>query len=367
MLTDRQVRATRAVERACSDASGVVDLCRRLQSALDQIVPSDRWCGFAVDPAALIGTNGFHDEGLDPRLFPRLLELEYGAEDEVNLIPALARTASGVATLSQATGRDLASSARWRDVIAPSGLHHELRAAFRDGRNVWGALVLLRASDVTDFTTTEIDFIARVAPTIADGFRRALVRQHLDHAEDAREAGILLLTGDPLEIRVATPAGSAWLDELDDGLGGAVPLSVQSAARSARARRGVPAVRSLTRQGRWVTITAELTVGSADQDVGVVIQPSRPAEIAQIVGAAHGLTPRETEIVLLVASGQTNREIATRLAISPYTVADHLKSIFAKLDVASRSEMTSRLFFDHYAKRVIDGQPVGVDGWFLSG
>jgi DNA-binding CsgD family transcriptional regulator len=348
----------------------VVGLCQDVHRAVDAAVPADRWCGFALDPSTLFATNGYHDEGVAAHLVPRLLELEHGTPD-TNLLPALARTTAGVATLGGATGGDPAVSARWRDVIAPSGLAHEMRAVFRHGGHAWGALILFRGGDVADFTPAETQFLARVAPTVAIGFRRVLVHQHLDHGDDAREAGILVLGGDPPEVRTATSAARSWLAQLDDGgMGGDLPTPVVSAVHAARVSSNdrPAAVRARTRAGRWVTITAEVVDGAsaaAGGDVGVIVQPSRPAEIAQIVGAAHGLTNREADVVLLVASGHTNDEIARALALSRYTVADHLKRVFQKLDVVTRGELTSKLFFDHYLPRVVGDRKVGTDGWFL--
>lgn len=54
-----------------------------------------------------------------------------------------------------------------------------------------------------------------------------------------------------------------------------------------------------------------------------------------------GLTARECEVLRLVASGHTNREIAAALVISEHTVARHLQNIFAKLDVPSRAAATA--------------------------
>jgi DNA-binding NarL/FixJ family response regulator len=57
--------------------------------------------------------------------------------------------------------------------------------------------------------------------------------------------------------------------------------------------------------------------------------------------AAGGLTGREIEVLGLVATGRTNRQIATELVISEKTVARHISNIFAKLQLPSRSAATA--------------------------
>jgi DNA-binding CsgD family transcriptional regulator len=56
------------------------------------------------------------------------------------------------------------------------------------------------------------------------------------------------------------------------------------------------------------------------------------------------LSPREQEIVRMVASGHSNKVIAEALSISAWTVCTHLRRIFAKLGVGSRAAMVARLF-----------------------
>jgi DNA-binding CsgD family transcriptional regulator len=57
--------------------------------------------------------------------------------------------------------------------------------------------------------------------------------------------------------------------------------------------------------------------------------------------AAGGLTPREVEVLRLVASGQSNREVAANLVISEKTAARHVANIYAKLGLSSRSAATA--------------------------
>jgi ATP/maltotriose-dependent transcriptional regulator MalT len=64
-------------------------------------------------------------------------------------------------------------------------------------------------------------------------------------------------------------------------------------------------------------------------------------ENGEPLGAADGLSPREVQVLQLVATGQTNREIAGRLTLSEHTVRRHLQNIFAKLDVPSRAAATA--------------------------
>ena len=54
------------------------------------------------------------------------------------------------------------------------------------------------------------------------------------------------------------------------------------------------------------------------------------------------LTPREREVLELIARGITNAEIAERLVISPKTVSNHITSIFSKLQIADRAQAIIR-------------------------
>jgi DNA-binding NarL/FixJ family response regulator len=54
------------------------------------------------------------------------------------------------------------------------------------------------------------------------------------------------------------------------------------------------------------------------------------------------LTPREREVLTLIASGLNNAAIASRLGLAPHTVGNHISNIFAKLQVASRAEAIIR-------------------------
>jgi DNA-binding NarL/FixJ family response regulator len=54
--------------------------------------------------------------------------------------------------------------------------------------------------------------------------------------------------------------------------------------------------------------------------------------------AADNLTPRERDVVLLIADGRTNQQIATRLGVSERTARTHVSNILGKLGLASRTQ-----------------------------
>ena len=70
---------------------------------------------------------------------------------------------------------------------------------------------------------------------------------------------------------------------------------------------------------------------------------SEPEAKPSATAESGPLTRREHEIVMLVAEGLTNAQIAERLCISPGTVRRHLENVFARLDVHTRTAAVARL------------------------
>ncbi len=163
--------------------------------------------------------------------------------------------------------------------------------------------------------------------------------------------------------RAARLAGAACQLRESLGPGTGIGPRTEEVLEFARGRLGASAAAALFAEGRETT--AEDAIGFAlgpDQDQPPAgpsaagepawTDPARlgaggrgPAAPGRDTGGAHRapspLTPREHEIVMLIAQGLSNREIADELVISPATAARHVANILAKLGFTSRTQVAS--------------------------
>ena len=84
----------------------------------------------------------------------------------------------------------------------------------------------------------------------------------------------------------------------------------------------------------------------------MILSRASSPELAPLIADAYGLTERERAVTQLVAQGLPTSAMGRRLHISPWTVQDHLKSIFEKVGVSTRGELIARVFFEHYVPRL---------------
>lgn len=364
-------RVTSEVEAACHGAAGSVGVLRAVAGRLDASVTFDAWCALTVDPASVLPTGGFHERGVPEERLPHLVEIEARGADALAL-PGLARRPGRVSTLSAATGGRPDRSEHYREILRPSGLEHELRVLFTSTAGVWGALIMFRGREARDFTPSETHLVDAATGTVAAAVRREMMLAEIGHGDcDTTDGpGLLLLDGSLGRLSVST-AALRWLAEIEDGRDprNQLPYAVTTLAHRALTQpdgAAGPRVRSRirTRAGRWFTLHAERLAGNGAR-VSVIVEPSRPIEIAQLVVDAYQLTERERQVVRLLAGGYARREIARWLSLSPHTVDDHVKRVFGKLGVRSRAELTATLFYDQHAGRIRDGVPVGGTGWFV--
>jgi DNA-binding CsgD family transcriptional regulator len=342
--------------------------------SLRKVIPVDATFFATADPATLLFTGAVLDDVLT-QATAQFLENEFLEDDSVKFA-RLARGGSPVDSLGVATSGELASSPRYREILAPMDLGDELRAALVVGSKCWGFMCLHRERASPNFTPAEAAFLAKLTPHLAEGLRTALLIGDARATTFQPEGPGLVLLEDDLSLAAITPAAESWLAEVPES---AWPSSLELpdavyavAARLLALERGgyappdlMPRVRLRTASGRWLVLHASrLRAPGTEGQIAVILEEARPAEIAPLIVEAYGLTKREAEITKLVLRGLSTAEVSGELHITPNTVRDHFKSIFDKVGVRSRRELVGQVFAQHYQPRMVTGQEPDADGWF---
>jgi DNA-binding CsgD family transcriptional regulator len=361
------------VDRAAA-AGSVAELFGAASTGLQRVVPFDGAVWLAVDPAtglpsAPTWSDAPHVDGSDA--CQRAWELELLIED-VNLFGGLARADTPAAGLRMATGDRPKFSARYRELLRPSGIADELRGVLRSDGSPWAYLVLFREAGRPAFNPLEVDLVASLSGPLA-----AAVRDHSRAGSRASGGespgpGLMLFAPDGELISVNDDALAwleeiTWLDQLpanykaEPSFGVRLPPVVAGTLARARAvaqdQDHRPArTRIHSRTGRWLVCHASCLrdVNGTIGNTALVIESAKASEIAPIIVQAYQLSAREQQITELISQGATTSEIAGRLHLSTHTVRDHIKAIFEKVGVSSRGELVAKLFAEHYAATHFD-------------
>jgi DNA-binding CsgD family transcriptional regulator len=366
MVTDASLRTRSQLARLAKSATTPAEFWPQADRLIGREIASTNSCWHTSDPQTALLTSHFNPYG--EHLPPSWPRYEYG--DEVGppdgfTFASLALQPRPAESLDAYTHGHPERVRRYRELLSPGGYGDELRVSFVDGGSLWGGALFLREPGVR-FGPNETELLAGVAPTLAHAVRMMVLSAALDAPSPDDRPGLVILDSHD-EIESMTPGTSDRLADLFDTAdlsARELPIAVHAVARLARSDGpfSPPTARTMTRSGRWLVLHASLLDGRADGRVAVIVEPGRAAEVAPLVVRAYGLTPREVDVAEMVLKGASTKEIATLLEVSAYTVQDHLKSIFDKVDVRSRREMVARIFVDQVQPRIDDGYVVGATG-----
>lgn len=369
MTITRAERVRRDIQTAAAAGMTTEQYAGTVLDLLRVAVPFDAVCLATTDPSTTLLTSSYK-LGIDDARDHEFAHYEY-LVDDVNLYQDLARGPAPVGVLLDDTDGDPARSPRWREFLIPHfGLEHEMRAVLATGGETWGLVGLYRQGR-SRFSPAEAAFLATLAPSVAAGLRASVVTRHAAEASLSPPAGpAVLVVGGNGEVVSATPAAAKTLSAIDPRGATSLPTPIQVLVAAARAfgqqrRPAPPRLRLRTDTLGWLVLDAAPlhdTDGRAG-DIVITISPAGAHDLAQLLVSAYGLTTSERRVISGVLGGESTDQIARRLHLSPYTVQDHLKSIFSKADVRSRRELTARVFFHHYAPRL--DQPLTPTGWFV--
>jgi DNA-binding CsgD family transcriptional regulator len=354
------------------------ELAPRLRRAID----SDATCWHTLDPYTRLMTSDAPAELIERGIYtaesaPSAGELmarsEYLIED-FNTFAGLAARRVPVSSLDHATRGRPERSSRYRELLVPSGIPHELRAAFVLRGRAWGAVHIARRESSGPFSDADAKMLVRVTTAIAHAIRGSLRFDAARRGEHPEAPGLLILDATNAVELVTPPAYellSAMRSQAAAYSDASPPAAVLGLAAFVRGDRRHAAFGgnqvTVPSSIGWITLHASMPDGQRAGRVAVVLERASGPQSATLRLEVNGVTAREREVATLLARGLSNPEIAETLVISPHTVQDHIKSLYEKLGVGSRQELVARVFIDEYLPEVVDQTPITSKGRFELG
>lgn len=341
---------------------GLADFLAGATARLERTIPLVAACVATHDPATrlMTGTRKYGDLVGRNQHDALYGHIEYASE-EATTYRALMRRRAPAVGMACATAGDVRRSVRMRRLMMPHfGYGDEARLVFRDAGQQWGGLAIFRGTDERPFDRAEVAALAVLSEPLARGVRAGIVRQAAESSTAAASGPAVVIVDAQNELVQVSPGAEDRLARLGRDQHSGSPYAVVAALVAAARRHAggltddVPRTRVRGADGVWLVLHAVELSGSGDRggDVVVTIEPAGPADVLELVMAAFDLTSRERDVTELVLAGQDTSTMAAALSLSPYTIQDHLKSVFEKVGVRSRKQLVARIFADHYAPRL---------------
>lgn len=357
----------------CASGMDSVSLRREVLRHVRRAIPAEACFFNTLDPATGLITHGL-GEGAPPELMREFFGVVY-PQGEAERIIDLARSGEVVAHNA---------SEELRRLFACVGFGRELRAAFTVQGEPWGLWCAVRERSSRPFEERERAFLRRIAPAVGRALQIAALREAASVTEgaDDTQPGVLIIDAQGVLVQ-RTPAAAAHLSDLTDvvqptseppSLVEHIVAGARHPGDMGRCTTELPAVicgiiarqrlahdgvrqqplRTRGQSGQWYIIRTALTDpdASGSSSTVVLITPVNRSDVAPLLARLYGLSPREREVLTLVARGLSTKEIAARLGISSYTVQEHLGHASDKVGVRGRRALLARLFFDGYAHRL---------------
>jgi DNA-binding CsgD family transcriptional regulator len=329
-------------------------LAEAVCTAIAQDISFDFGCFATIDPATGLISWAYKTRPLGVG-DEELAAGEYG-EADINSFAEISQRRPSVGVLSIDTAGRLDTCRRYRDFLRPRfGFSDELRVVFNNRGASWGALAIYRGEGDPAFSMADARKLAASGELVAAAIQRVLfgwdAYQSLSGAAgrtvaDGSGPAVLIIDADD-HVTHLSPAARSSVQDMGGWEHGSPPTGILAVAASTRHHQEHSSARVQGRSGRWLNVRAAPLDGPAGKgDVVVTLEPATGAELSRLALTARGLTAREEDVAILVLRGASTRAISSALHLSPHTVQDHLKAIFAKLGVNSRREMIARFILD---------------------
>ena len=357
-LAQRDIEALLSYLREIHVSSDLEGFASRLVSTLPRILPSETVSYLEIDLQSL-------KTGGAPVVDPP--SSDFASEDEVfkrhirehPLIDYYRRTGE----LQAIKISDLLTKRQWHNLALYREFYKEIRGIEYQMSIVIPAVRaeagIALGRNGRDFSERDRSLLDLLRPHLVQAHHNATAltksqrdANHFRRALEGSGRGMILLSGKD-RMRWCGEQARRWLEEYFEPSQGAerLPESLgrwvghQKSLLSGMA--GVPPPLKpliLKRAGRHLLV--RLVAEEPEEEANLLILEERCAPLSMGTLRALGFTEREAEVLLHVARGETNKEIAAILYVSPRTVKKHLDNVYGKLGVTSRTAALSHALRD---------------------
>jgi DNA-binding CsgD family transcriptional regulator len=255
----------------------------------------------------------------------------------------------------------------YNDFLKPQNIHDQLAIYLMSGNQFLGVTALFRPIHSPLFSSADTAKARLIAPILTAALERAISIKKSRELEQAIQSisidlpyeGILIL--DPSLRPVYYNNVAAGIISALHPLKGQIrsfppdlpdPLHTPALRLASSLQGALPKELPRTDPVILATnsakkVTAHLRVVINEKNTPLILicfNPSNQTSITDTLLKQQGISPRELDIIHLLADGKKNSEIAEVLFISEYTVENHLRAIFRKMDVKNRTALVHKLY-----------------------
>lgn len=254
----------------------------------------------------------------------------------------------------------------YNEFMKPQAIKYQMSLYLRNKRRFFGVLSLFRSHGANRFTSLDQTKARQLVPYLSGALEKALILEHQTEQEAiidtiTRELpyeGIIVMDQSLNTIYQNESAGDI-ISRLNKETGrlhvSSLPFPEEiylfcrellDIARQAGTNKKLTQKLDFTSQISKQKISIYLRViRTTDGSPLLLLGLDRDKTLSDPSGMLEkkGLSNRELEVVSLISKGMKNKEIGERLFISEYTVENHLRSIYRKLNVKNRTEAAHRL------------------------
>jgi DNA-binding CsgD family transcriptional regulator len=256
--------------------------------------------------------------------------------------------------------RDLKKTEFYSEILLPLNCRYVLTMAAHQGDNIQASISITRPPGASDFTAADVQVAQLITPVLANAYSHMLLKKKSALNDDIFEIVASQLQNKPYVIfssdlesvyrsdqmtllgRQLKNVGESIKDIFARSPSIAKYVEKFTVANHAQHKRLPEKLTDSVSIGRKKKVNIELqmfTLSSGKRYLMTTLGLANSSEPTSHLQRDYGLTMRENQIAQMAAKGLSSRQVGEALAISPWSVKNHLKNIYRKTSINSRASL----------------------------